>query len=159
MFSKGTPTLAAPLPERWGTVTSERHRLDPDPVSDQNKTRTRKDSPEMKRVLFAIMAVTLVVGLTGCSAWRRGFTGLIPGSCHDAPEDCASCGDCGDCGEATCQTDRAPCNRCRDCLIGRRCRAREFVNPGPPTGAVTYPYYTLRGPRDFLVDNPPSIGP
>jgi len=23
---------------------------------------------------------------------------------------------------------------------------------------VAYPYYTLRGPRDFLVDNPPSIG-
>ena len=31
-------------------------------------------------------------------------------------------------------------------------------NPGPPTGAVTYPYYTHRGPRDFLLDNPPSIG-
>lgn len=23
---------------------------------------------------------------------------------------------------------------------------------------VGYPYYTLRGPRDFLVNNPPSIG-
>ena len=32
-------------------------------------------------------------------------------------------------------------------------------NPGPPTPAVTYPYYTTRGPRDFLMDNPPSIGP
>jgi hypothetical protein len=30
---------------------------------------------------------------------------------------------------------------------------------GPPTGAVAYPYYTNRGPRDFLADNPPSIGP
>ena len=30
---------------------------------------------------------------------------------------------------------------------------------GPPTGAVTYPYYTNRGPRDFLADDPPSIGP
>lgn len=30
---------------------------------------------------------------------------------------------------------------------------------GPPTAAVTYPYYTTRGPRDFLLDNPPSIGP
>jgi hypothetical protein len=29
---------------------------------------------------------------------------------------------------------------------------------GPPSAAVGYPYYTLRGPRDFLVDNPPSIG-
>jgi hypothetical protein len=36
----------------------------------------------------------------------------------------------------------------------------EYVGPeGPPTGAVAYPYYTTRGPRDFLVNNPPSIGP
>ncbi len=32
------------------------------------------------------------------------------------------------------------------------------VNPGPQTGTVAYPYYTHRGPRDFLLDNPPSIG-
>jgi hypothetical protein len=31
-------------------------------------------------------------------------------------------------------------------------------NPGPPTAQVGYPYYTVRGPRDFLLDNPPSIG-
>jgi len=30
---------------------------------------------------------------------------------------------------------------------------------GPPTPTVTYPYYTTRGPRDFLLDNPPGIGP
>ncbi len=30
---------------------------------------------------------------------------------------------------------------------------------GPPTGTYAYPYYTTRGPRDFLVDNPGSIGP
>jgi hypothetical protein len=36
---------------------------------------------------------------------------------------------------------------------------REYVGPpGPPTAQVAYPYYTTRGPRDFLVDNPPSIG-
>ena len=36
---------------------------------------------------------------------------------------------------------------------------REYVGPqGPPTAQVAYPYYTVRGPRDFLVDNPPSIG-
>lgn len=31
-------------------------------------------------------------------------------------------------------------------------------NPGPPTGAYAYPYYTTMGPRDFLHPNPPSIG-
>jgi len=30
---------------------------------------------------------------------------------------------------------------------------------GPPTGATTYPYYTNRGPRDFLARNPRDIGP
>ena len=27
------------------------------------------------------------------------------------------------------------------------------------TGAITYPYYTCRGPRDFLATDPRSIGP
>jgi hypothetical protein len=36
---------------------------------------------------------------------------------------------------------------------------REYVGPqGPPSAAVAYPYYTVRGPRDFFIDNPPSIG-
>jgi hypothetical protein len=30
---------------------------------------------------------------------------------------------------------------------------------GGPVGQYAYPYYTIRGPRDYLVDNPPSIGP
>lgn len=30
--------------------------------------------------------------------------------------------------------------------------------PGPPTGQVAYPYYTVRGPRDFLLNDPPTIG-
>ncbi len=29
---------------------------------------------------------------------------------------------------------------------------------GPPTAAYAYPYYTIRGPRDFLMKNPPTIG-
>jgi hypothetical protein len=33
------------------------------------------------------------------------------------------------------------------------------ATPGPPTGEVTYPYYTLHGPRDFLDSNPRGLGP
>ena len=29
---------------------------------------------------------------------------------------------------------------------------------GPATAAYAYPYYTVRGPRDFLMDKPPTIG-
>jgi hypothetical protein len=36
---------------------------------------------------------------------------------------------------------------------------REYIGPqGPSTPQVAYPYYTIRGPRDFLQSNPPSIG-
>lgn len=31
--------------------------------------------------------------------------------------------------------------------------------PGPSAGNVSYPYYTTRGPRDFLSANPRGIGP
>ena len=34
-----------------------------------------------------------------------------------------------------------------------------MVNPGPPTAAITYPYYTVRGPRDFFQKYPTPIGP
>ncbi|MFN7731870.1 MAG: hypothetical protein ACK5OB_08205 [Pirellula sp.] len=36
--------------------------------------------------------------------------------------------------------------------------ADDQVGSGVPGPTVGYPYYTVRGPRDFLMDNPPSIG-
>lgn len=44
---------------------------------------------------------------------------------------------------------------------GHRDPVGENIAPpaGPPVGTYAYPYYTLRGPRDFLQANPPSIGP
>ncbi|MEQ8849545.1 hypothetical protein [Botrimarina sp.] len=43
--------------------------------------------------------------------------------------------------------------------LSRHSDANYNFTPGPPTGQVAYPYYTTRGPRDFLMANPPSIGP
>ncbi len=64
------------------------------------------------------------------------------------------------------------CSEMGDRMCDKMQTARECVNPhaggypemqtftpGPPIGQVAYPYYTVRGPRDFLQDNPPSIGP
>jgi len=74
---------------------------------------------------------------------------------------CSSGGGCSSCGGSGCGL----CQR----IVGRV--ANGFgphsggypeaynYNPSPPTGQVTYPYYTVRGPRDFLRNNPPSIGP
>ena len=43
--------------------------------------------------------------------------------------------------------------------FGHHPHSRSYVGPpGPATAQVAYPYYTVRGPRDFLLDNPPSIG-
>ena len=36
---------------------------------------------------------------------------------------------------------------------------RDPERSGPATGAMTYPYYTVRGPRDFLAGDPRPIGP
>jgi hypothetical protein len=57
-------------------------------------------------------------------------------------------GSCGPCGGG-----ESPCG------LGRASDRNYAFNPGPPTGQVAYPYYTTRGPRDFLQCNPPSIGP
>jgi hypothetical protein len=103
------------------------------------------------------------------------------GPCHDGACEngqCAVGGPCATCGPGGGQTG------CRDCMSGN-CQthvgrygglAKHHLSPaeraalaasdygatqpaGPPTGAVAYPYYTTRGPRDFLAKNPPSIGP
>lgn len=56
------------------------------------------------------------------------------------------------------------CARMRGAMAGCNPHAGGYpepqnFNPSPPTGQVAYPYYTVRGPRDFLRNNPPTIGP
>ncbi len=43
-------------------------------------------------------------------------------------------------------------------MLGNRANTTQTITPGPPTGQTAYPYYTVRGPRDFLLNDPPSIG-
>ena len=45
--------------------------------------------------------------------------------------------------------------------LGQHANAQPSGAGGPagaPAAQVAYPYYTARGPRDFLMDNPPTIG-
>ena len=52
---------------------------------------------------------------------------------------------------------RAPgCQCCPFCGCGPSGDQNYNFNPGPPVAQTAYPYYTLRGPRDFLLGNPPS---
>ena len=60
-----------------------------------------------------------------------------------------------------CSSSDAPCNSCGGGCCGRRGGGRQpfMGDSGPPCGAVGYPYYTTRGPRDFLARSPRPIGP
>ncbi len=65
---------------------------------------------------------------------------------------------------AGCACNNNCCNRGNSCppagCAGRGCAGGPAAGQqGGPTGVVSYPYYTVRGPRDFLETNPQSIGP
>jgi len=56
-----------------------------------------------------------------------------------------------------CLMDRLMCRGGRGCSS---CGDGDgSTDPNRPVAAVGYPYYTNRGPRDFLATNPRSIGP
>jgi hypothetical protein len=89
---------------------------------------------------------------------RRGCLcecqGQIPGHCKAPGPHCAMCGHgycCSCCGP--------PAPGCSCCGGGPSGDHNYNFQPGPPVANTAYPYYTLRGPRDFLLNNPPSIGP
>ena len=48
---------------------------------------------------------------------------------------------------------------CKNCPpAGGQAGIHPGMHPGMQSATMAYPYYTIRSPRDFLVDNPPSIG-
>jgi hypothetical protein len=53
------------------------------------------------------------------------------------------------------------CNQCHcnHCCAGRAGPGQQPPQQVGPGGTVSYPYYTNRGPRDFLETHPQSIGP
>ena len=98
-------------------------------------------------------------GCGGCGYGGCGYGGCGYGGCGDG-----RCGDGGGCGCGP--RVYGGCNNpygsgC--CCSGPGCCAsgdqHYTFNPGPPVGQTAYPYYTTRGPRDFLLGNPPPIGP
>lgn len=122
----------------------------------------------MKSKMFALLAIVTIVGFTGCCGGKSCLPcgGLFSGGGVDTccGEICESgCGEtccdegCGEtCGE---MYGEVPCEPARCGLFDGLCSGRRNAGPGPVAGAVAYPYYTNRGPRDFLAKNPPSIGP
>lgn len=136
---------------------------------------------------FALALAALVIGhASGCSIIDRLFLLNTDGPyAHHARHAAGGHGVDGACPDGACPDAGCPTGACQDCpggmckvphtgryggLAKHHLSAAEkaalagtdygAIGPaGPPTGAVAYPYYTTRGPRDFLAKRPPSIGP
>ncbi len=118
----------------------------------------------MKRALFAFVAAAVLAGLTGCLHDQVAVNGAsgqpVAGADHQRAGHTGDVVPCGWWGMVSC--DRGACPRCgglhhRAC--GGHCGHGTGQPSGPPVGYITYPYYTLRGPRDFLQRTPSPIGP
>ncbi|MCR9291365.1 MAG: hypothetical protein NXI32_01520 [bacterium] len=111
----------------------------------------------MNRVMLGLALAIGISCSTGCETLQKRGHGVHCNNCQDA----ACNGPLG----------------CRPCRMGWQrggtdyggllshagayCHAQPSGHTGPAgpaTAQVAYPYYTVRGPRDFFLDNPPSIG-
>lgn len=89
----------------------------------------------MKRFVIAIIPLALAF-LVGCQSSGR----------HDGCPQCRH-------GGGARMADGLMSGR-----YARNASSEVVEDPGPAAAAVAYPYYTMRGPRDFLINNPPTIG-
>jgi hypothetical protein len=97
----------------------------------------------------------------GCNGYEHPHGYVDNRACICDNGACGQCQQhCPHCGHDYCCTGPAPgCQCCPLCGCGPSGDHVYDFNPGPPVAQTAYPYYTLRGPRDFLMGNPPSIGP
>jgi len=101
----------------------------------------------------------------GCNGYRHPNGYVDNSGCVCANGQCGGQQQCQQqcerCGRSyCCGTGPSPgCSCCPFCGCGPSGDQNYNFNPGPPVAQTAYPYYTLRGPRDFLTGNPPSIGP
>ncbi|MEZ6090422.1 MAG: hypothetical protein R3C05_20860 [Pirellulaceae bacterium] len=104
-------------------------------------------------------------GCQSCSGGRAGIcgTGCVDGQCgHGARGLMSSCRG-GACTETGCRPgplcwQQGGTDYAHKLTYGMVKHGQVEQTPGPPSASVAYPYYTTRGPRDFLNPNPPSIG-
>ena len=111
----------------------------------------------------------------GCHPGSCPLNGIMQCSCcADACGECDSCQSCSSCNARVFGRNCGPCDTCGsrggcgcraakcmvNCVLGPPGYEDDYVTShGPPVGQVAYPYYSVRGPRDFLRNNPPPIGP
>ena len=97
----------------------------------------------MKRTIFVMLAVAALGMMTGCLHRHCRDNACPQAEACPADDGCHHFG------------------LLKGCCARHQCRdgGQEAAAPGPSSAAVAYPYYNLRGPRDFLERNPQSIGP
>ena len=108
-------------------------------------------------------------GLSGVRPLGNRRPSLLGGFSKSKPfHGCGSCVGDGSCGSG------GACGSCDGCHNGNECVNRIVskvldcraggdrnynFQPGPPAAQTAYPYYSVRGPRDFLAREPRPIGP
>lgn len=119
----------------------------------------------MKRVLMSAAAIAVLVGLVGCHGGLGAACGGGCGTCAAGPDTCQSCGDVGPACNVCATDPGAACGKCvphvnkMACRKGHTGRHRAPMQVGPPMGSITYPYYTVKGPSDFLATETRPLGP
>lgn len=101
-----------------------------------------------------------ISGLGGCcNTMCQGCAGGDCGGCDSCGGGCGD-GGCsgGGCGDGDCAGGGCGAGGCGLCRKERKCYQQEGdANQNYPGAYVGYPYYTLRGPRDFLACNPGGL--
>ena len=106
----------------------------------------------MKRMMFALLIATMVGTSSGCCILDRLF-------CRPCAGGACGAGGGGGHGGGGCSTCGPILGHGRHAGGGHGGGGGEDMYAGQGMGATAYPYYTTRGPRDFLAKNPRSIGP
>lgn len=99
----------------------------------------------MKRAWFGLLGASLLALAAGCAHHQVASS---------SGPDVQACGR-----RALVARHHAACPVHGNACKGSCRAARGPSDPVPPMAQITYPYYTVRGPRDFLQRVPPPIGP
>jgi hypothetical protein len=120
----------------------------------------------MKRALLLLIAGTAMFALSGCChPFADGSGHRLFGNQSGNPNAPASPTPDAPCRHGVCECAPGPCPLCGGCGTGvngtglLHCCGGPAPQGGGAPGGVAYPYYTVRGPRDYFTDNPPGIGP
>ena len=101
----------------------------------------------MMRQMFLLLAAVALIASSGCKVLEKN---------------------CSNCGQKQAMMQQTPQQMPQQVMQAKaqqvmQAQAMAPANPmmqqsGPATAAYAYPYYTVRGPRDFFMKNPPSLG-